>query len=85
MTKTQNATAAKLATLIARAKNNVLIGGSAGLPVQSAKGVIADHMVTIRINIGAETWYIVSGWDGTGNPTGYTGTDQNEALALLNA
>jgi len=80
---TQNTPAAKLDNLIARAKDGNLVGSAAGLPVLTAKGLIADHMVTVRINVGAETWYIVSGSDGKGNPTGYTGTDQNKALAVL--
>lgn len=75
--------AEKLEALITRAKAGVLIGGSAGVPVQSSKGFIGEYKVTVRINVGAETWYVVEGWDAKMNPIGYTGTDRNAALAQI--
>lgn len=91
MTKTSTAakltaiaeTAAKLAELIERSETNVLVGGAAGLPVQKATGIVNGLRVQVRVNIGAEAWFIITGSDAKANPIGYTGTDANEALALL--
>lgn len=65
--------------LIAQAKAGVLVSGSAGTPVQKATKRINGRKVEVRINVGAETWWIVQ----TGIAAGYVGTNYAEAVGTL--
>jgi hypothetical protein len=65
--------------LITQAKAGVLSSGSAGTPVQKAAKLINGFKVEVRINVGAETWWIVN----TGIASGYVGTNYAEAIGTL--